>query len=92
MRIQGEYGAAIPAYIGTENSYINAFDNYDYRIAVESVMEMFPYGVQSPNNPSRPEWKPKVQDELLKAYTGRLSVKEALENMQGIVENAIKNY
>jgi multiple sugar transport system substrate-binding protein len=89
MKIQGQSGAAIPAYIGTESTYFTAFDDYPYRIAIENHFAMFEYGVQSVNNESRPVWKPKVQDELLKLYANRESVDEALANCQRIVEEAI---
>lgn len=88
MLIQGKNGAAIPAYIGTEESYFSAFDGYPYRIAIEKHSDMFAYGVQSVNNESRPIWKPKVQDEFLKLYGGREDLDTALENMQRIVDDA----
>jgi multiple sugar transport system substrate-binding protein len=91
MRIQGESGAAIPAYIGTEDTYFTAFDKYPYRIAIEKHFDMFAYGVQSVNNESRPVWKPKVQDEMLKLYGGREDLDTALANMQKIVDEASAN-
>ncbi|MCL2043918.1 MAG: sugar ABC transporter substrate-binding protein [Treponema sp.] len=89
MIIQGQSGAAIPAFIGTEPSFFTAFDGYPFRIAVEKYFDMFEYGVQSVNNESRPVWKPRVQDEMLRLYSGRETLDAALENMQRIVEEAI---
>jgi multiple sugar transport system substrate-binding protein len=88
MLIQGSSGAAIPSYFGTESSYFTAFDGYPYRIAIEKYFDMFAYGVQSVKNESRPVWKPKVQDEMLKLYSGRESLDSALANMQKIVDDA----
>ena len=49
---------------------------------------MFEYGVQSVNNASRPEWKTKVSDELLKIYSGQVELQQGLQNMQDIVDQA----
>ncbi len=86
QRIQGESGAAIPAYEGLEDTWVSAFEGYD--IDVSPVLEMFDYGVQSVNNASRPEWKTKVSDELLKIYSKQVSIKDGLANMQKIIDEA----
>ncbi len=85
QRIAGSYGAAIPAYIGTEDSYISAFDQFDYHINVECVMDQFDYAVQSPNNAARPKWKSPVSDELLKVYAGSVDVDTGLANIQNYI-------
>lgn len=86
QRIQGESGAAIPAYEGLEDTWVGAFADYD--IDVTPVLEMFDYGVQSVNNASRPEWKTKVSDELLKIYSKQVSIDDGLANMQKIIDEA----
>lgn len=86
QRIQGESGAAIPAYEGLEDTWVSAFADYD--IDVTPVLEMFDYGVQSVNNASRPEWKTKVSDELLKIYSKQVSIDDGLANMQKIIDEA----
>lgn len=86
QRIQGESGAAIPAYEGLENTWVDAFKDYD--IDVSKILDMFDYGVQSVNNPSRPEWKTKVSDELLKIYSKQVTIDEGLKTMQKIVDEA----
>ena len=86
QRIQGESGAAIPAYQGLEQTWVDAFAGYD--IDVTPVLEMFDYGVQSVNNASRPEWKTKVNDELLKIYSSQVTLEEGLANMQKIIDDA----
>lgn len=88
QRVQGESGAAIPAYIGLEDTWVHAFDKFDYKMDVEKCVEMFPYGVQSVNNASRPNWKTQVSDLLLKIYSGELSLDEGLEKMQKQVDEA----
>ena len=36
QRIQGESGAAIPAYEGLEETWISAFDQFDYQLNVQA--------------------------------------------------------
>ena len=86
QRIQGESGAAIPAYEGLEQTWVDAFADYD--IDVSPVLDMFDYSVQSVNNPSRPEWKTKVSDELLKIYSDQETIDAGLANMQTIIDEA----
>ncbi len=69
QRIQGESGAAIPAYEGLEQTWVKVFDQFDYVLDVQKCVDMFDYAVQSVNNASRPVWKPKVTDALLKIYS-----------------------
>ncbi len=86
QRIQGESGAAIPAYTGLEDTWVGCFDQYD--INIECFIEMFDYSIQSVNNASRPEWKSKVSDELLKIYSGQVDLETGLANMQAFVDEA----
>ena len=86
QRIQGERGAAIPAYIGLEETFLGVFEEYDINMQV--FLDMFDYSIQSVNNASRPEWKSKVSDELLKIYAGTVDIDTGLQNMQNIVDAA----
>ena len=88
QRVQGLSGAAIPAYKGLEDTWISAFDQYDYKLDVQKCVDMFPYGVQSVNNASRPNWKTQINDLLLKIYSGELSLDQGLEDMQKLVDGA----
>ena len=88
QRVQGMSGAAIPAYIGLEDTWIQAFDRFEHKLSVEHCVEMFPYGVQSVNNASRPNWKTQVNDILLKIYSGELTLEEGLARMQKQVDEA----
>ncbi len=90
QRIQGESGAAIPAYIGLEDTWVGVFD--EYPIDVTCFIDMLDYGIQSVNNAARPEWKTPVSDTLLKIYTGELTIDEGLEQMQQIVDEASAEY
>ena len=86
QRIQGESGAAIPAYIGLEETFLGVFEEYDINMQV--FLDMFDYSIQSVNNASSPEWKSKVNDELLKMYAGTVDIDTGLQNMQNIVDAA----
>lgn len=88
QRIQGESGAAIPAYEGLEYTWMNVFDQFEYKLNVQKCVDMFDYGVQSINNASRPNWKTKVSDELIRIYTKQSTLEEGLLNMQRYVDEA----
>lgn len=49
---------------------------------------MLPYGVQSVNNASRPNWKTQINDLLLKIYSGELTLDQGLAEMQTLVDTA----
>lgn len=89
QRIQGESGAAIPAYEGLEETWITAFDQFDYDLNLDAFIEMFDYSVQSVNDKSRPNWKSKVTDELLKIYGGSVDIDTGLANIYQIINDAI---
>ena len=88
QRIQGESGAAIPAYNGLEQSWINSFDKYDYRLNLDIIIDQFDYSIQSVNNAARPKWKSPVLDVLTTVYNGQQSLDGALNTMQKLVDDA----
>lgn len=85
QRVQGESGAAIPAYEGLEYTWINVFDG---KLSVQNCVDMFEYGVQSVNNASRPNWKSKVNDLMLRIYSKEITLDQGLEAMQKAVDEA----
>ena len=91
QRIQGESGAAIPAYIGLEDTWIGVFDQFDYRLNVECFVDMFDYSIQSVNNKYRPTWKPDVTEALLKIYSGDFTFEEGMAAMQEAVNSAAED-
>ena len=92
QRIQGESGAAIPAYIGLEQTWVDVFKEKNYDIDVENFIEMFDYAVTSPIDKSRPSWKTAVNAQLLKIYSGSQTYEEGLQNMQDLVDQAMLGY
>ena len=91
QRIQGESGAAIPAYEGLEQTWIDVFDQFDYRLNVECFVDMFDYSVQSVNNKYRSVWKTDVSDLLLKIYSGEISFEEGMDGMQEALKAAAED-
>ena len=88
QRIQGESGAAIPAYEGLEETWVKVFDQFDYVLDVGKFVDMFDYAVQSVNNAHRPVWKTQVTDALLKFYAGTYTVDEGLSVIQEAINTA----
>lgn len=85
QRIQGENGAAIPAYIGCEETWRSAFDTYDEKLDIDVVFAQFDYAVQTVYNAAGPKWRNQVMDELTKVYKGGQELMTGLENMERIV-------
>lgn len=91
QRIQGESGAAIPAYMGLEDTWVNVFDKYDYRLNVECFTDMFAYSVQSVNNKYRPTWKTQITDNLLKIYSGQITFEDGMKAFQEAIQKAAED-
>ncbi|MCI9588366.1 MAG: sugar ABC transporter substrate-binding protein [Oscillospiraceae bacterium] len=88
QNIASSYGAAISAYIGTEQPYYDAFEKAGYDLNLQVIEDQFAYSVQLINNAARPKWKPLVVTELNKAYNGQSDIDTVLQNMQKIVDDA----
>lgn len=90
QRIQGESGAAIPAYNGLEDAWVQSFADNGYELTLENLIEEFDYSVKYVNNPSRPSWEPKVEQAMLDIYAGITTEDEGIEKIQSIVEEAME--
>ena len=88
QRIQGESGAAIPAYLGLEDSWTTSFNSFDYMLDVDVCYDQFDYAVKYINNPSRRKWKPTVADEMVKIYKGA-DIDSGLARMQEIADSYV---
>ena len=91
QRIQGESGAAIPAYKGLEETWVGVFDQFGYKLNVKCFTDMFEYSVQSVNNKYRPVWKTKVTENLLKIYSGQLSFEDGMKIFQEAINTAAED-
>ena len=85
QRIQGESGAAIPAYLETEETWRSAFSSYEEQLNLDVCFDQFDYAIQAVYNSASPKWKSQVLDELTKAYNGSQDLLVSLERMQQIV-------
>ncbi len=85
QRIQGESGAAIPAYLGQEESWSTVFNTFDYVLDVQVCYDQFDHAVQYINNASRRKWKSSAADEMVKAYKDG-DVDGALTRMQALAD------
>lgn len=88
--IQGESGAAIPAYNGLEDTWKQSFADNGYELTLDNLIAEFDYSVKYANNPSRPTWEPKVEQTMLDIYAGNVSVDEGIEKMQTIATEAME--
>jgi multiple sugar transport system substrate-binding protein len=86
QRIQGESGAAIPAYLGQEDSWSTVFQQFDYVIDTQVCYDQFDTCVQYINNASRRKWKSTAADEMVKIYNGSVSLEQGLQNMQALAD------
>lgn len=88
QRIQGESGAAIPAYLGLEDSWTTQFATFDYLIDTQVCYDQFDTCVQYINNATRRKWKSSVSDEMVKIYNGA-DIDAQLAVMQGIADSYV---
>lgn len=86
QRIQGESGAAIPAYQGLEDTWSTMFREYSYMLDLDQVYNQFDHAVQYINNASRRKWKSNAADEMVKIYSGDQSIQTGLANMQALAD------
>ena len=86
QRIQGESGAAIPAYLGLEDSWTTQFATFDSLIDTQVCYDQFDTCVQYINNATRRKWKSSVSDEMVKIYNGA-DIDAQLAVMQGIADS-----
>ena len=89
QRIQGESGAAIPAYLGLEDTWSTKFHEFDYMLDLDQIYDQFDYVVQYINNASRRKWKSNAADEMVKVYNGTQSLEAGLANMQALADKYV---
>ncbi len=86
QRIQGESGAAIPAYEGLGDSWISAFDQFDYALDLDVIIDQFDTCVQYVNNASRRKWKSNVVDIMTKIYSGSTDMDAGFAEIQALID------
>jgi len=70
--LQAEKGAAIPAYIGTEQPFIDNTKQFNLKV----YPEMLDYSVLFPNSATKAKWYEIQNNTMTKVYTGQLTVEQ----------------
>ncbi len=86
QRIQGQSGAAIPAYLGLEDTWTTEFQKFPYLLDVQVCYDQFDTCVQYINNATRRKWKSAVSDQMVKVYNGE-DIDASLSLMQQIADS-----
>jgi multiple sugar transport system substrate-binding protein len=75
--IQAKNGAAIPAYKGTQQPWVEYTTNFNLKYYVD----MLEYGVAYPTSKTRPKWEEVQNDVLRKVFAQDLSVEEGCKDL-----------
>jgi multiple sugar transport system substrate-binding protein len=82
-----ESGFSIPAYLGTEDKWLESIPSVELQVFIDSLE----FGVPSPVSKNSAQWNDVLAKELQEAFLGRKSIEEALktitEDMNEILAN-----
>ncbi len=82
-----ESGFSIPAYLGTEDKWVNSIPSVNLKVFIESLE----YGVASPVSKNTGEWADVLSKELQEAFLGRKSIEEALKTISVKTDEVLAN-
>lgn len=87
MRLQGENGAAIPAYEGTEESFVNAYSQFNIQVYVDQMENAYikPYSVETAR------WEDVENSALMPVFDGTTTVKDVAADIVAGVEEVLAN-
>ena len=68
-----------------EDTWISAFDQFNYKLDLQAVMDQFDYAVQYVNNSARPKWKSNVVDIMTSIYNGSVDIDTGLDQIQNLI-------
>lgn len=85
MEIQGKSGAAIPAYKGTEQSWVDSDKDFNFKAYIDEA----DYGMPSPETPSKPTWSKFEQDIMTKVFSGQLAVNDGCDQLAQKINETI---
>jgi len=74
--LQAKYAAAIPAYNGTQQGWVDHNKDMDLKIFVDQLK----YGVIFPNSKTAPQWRAYENEIFAPLFAGQVDVKTATEN------------
>jgi multiple sugar transport system substrate-binding protein len=75
--MQAESGAAIPAFIGTEEIWLSRFPDIDVNV----YREMLPYARTFPTSKTKSRWISIESTTLMQVYTGGRNLDEAIDSL-----------
>ena len=87
MRLQGETGAAIPAYEGTEETFVNAYSQFNMQVYVDQMENAYikPYSADTAR------WEDVENNALMPVFDGTATVKEVAADIVAGVEEVLAN-
>lgn len=80
--IQSEKGAAIPAYKGTEQGWVDSYKNFNLKV----YPEMLSYGVLFPTSATSPKWSTIEDTIMTKVFLKQLTVDDGCDQLQKQVD------
>lgn len=75
--IQGESGAAIPAYKGVENSWVDHYKTFK----LGAYTEMLEYAVIFPNSATKAKWYQIQNETMTKVWSGQITLEEGCDKI-----------
>lgn len=78
-KIQGEYKSAIPAYISTQQAWVDATTQNNFE--TQGLVDMLAYGYIKPYTKNTAKWEKVEMEVLRKVWSGDLSVKDACDQL-----------
>ncbi|MBC2316210.1 sugar ABC transporter substrate-binding protein [Listeria booriae] len=85
--IQSKSGAAISAYDGTQQPYVDKFPTIDAQVFVDAAK----YGHSSYMVPSRADWLSMEEDMMINIFSGQISAKKGCTELAKQINDVIAN-
>lgn len=85
--IQSKSGAAISAYDGTQQPYVDKFPSIDAQVFVDAAK----YGHSSYMVPSRADWLSMEEDMMINIFSGQISAKKGCTELAKQINDVIAN-
>ena len=85
MRLQGENGAAIPAYEGTEETFLKAYSQFNMQVYVDQMENAYikPYSAETAR------WEDVENTALMSVFDGKASVADVAADIVSGVEEVL---
>ena len=87
MKLQGEYGSAIPALEGTDITFNAAYPEFNTQVFIDQLQ----YGVIKPYSNQTTRWENVENEQLIPVFSGEKTVEEVSETIVTQVEDILAN-